>query len=94
MAIKAAEEEKQDVTEETVDINEELVEYTAPLFGRNQQDVTVGVNGELLRIQRGVPVMVKRKFLRVLEESAKQEMQAYKARQAAKEAGSRPLAEL
>ena len=70
--------------------NEELVAYKAPLLGGNRQDVIVGVNGETLRIRRGVTVMIPRKFASVLEQAAAQEESAYNARKKAQEV-SAPL---
>ena len=58
--------------------NNELVEYMAPLLGAaNKKDVIVGVNGETIRIKRGVPVKIKRKFYKVLKQAAEQEYAAY-----------------
>lgn len=54
--------------------DEELV--TVQLFRDNERykdDVFVAVNGESCQIQRGVPVQIKRKFARVLEQSAVQD---------------------
>ena len=56
---------------------EELVETT--LFrdnGKYSDDVYVSVNGENCIIKRGEPVMIKRKFKEVLDNSAKQDMTA------------------
>ncbi len=59
---------------------DELVEYTAPLLpGMGTQDVIVGVNGEIIRIKRGEPVQIKRKFVNALNNAAKQQVEAYKA---------------
>lgn len=54
--------------------DEELV--TVQLFKDSEKykdDVFVAVNGQTCQIQRGVPVQVKRKFARVLEESMAQD---------------------
>lgn len=56
---------------------EELVEVT--LFrdnGKYSDDVYVSVNGENCIIKRGEPVMIKRKFKEVLDNSAKQDRTA------------------
>jgi len=59
---------------------DELVEYTAPLLpGMGTQDVIVGVNGEIIRIKRGETVQIKRKFVKALNNAAKQQVEAYKA---------------
>lgn len=71
---------------------EEKVEYTAPILLQSdeQPDVVVGVNGELIRIKRGVPVRIKRKFLEALQNAADQRMAAFqyqsKAQQQARQA--------
>ena len=61
------------------DPNEELVDYMAPLMGSaTRKEVVVGVNGELIRIKRGVRVKIKKKFYRVLQQAADQELAAYR----------------
>jgi|GEM_PF-1613007 len=37
--------------------------------GAYKDDLTVGVNGEIIKIQRGKTVKIKKKFLRVIEQS-------------------------
>lgn len=52
------------------DDGDELVEVR--LFkdnGAYKDDLTVGVNGEIIKIQRGKAVKIKKKFLRVIEQS-------------------------
>lgn len=52
------------------DDGDELVEVR--LFkdnGAYKDDLTVGVNGEIIKIQRGKTVKIKKKFLRVIEQS-------------------------
>ena len=72
-------------TEETaaktaVPAGEEFVEYMAPLLGAGKQKpVFVAVNGETLRIQRGVPVKIKRKFVTALRNADAQAFEAYQA---------------
>nr|DAJ54715.1 MAG TPA: hypothetical protein [Caudoviricetes sp.] len=79
----------------TADPNEELVEYTAPLMGHgDSRDVVVGVNGEFIRIMRGETVKIKRKFLLVLQNAEKQEMDAYKAQMAAQKSSAKALADM
>jgi hypothetical protein len=65
------------------DPNEEYVEYTAPILDPKHREIVAAVNGETIRIKRGVPVKMKRKFLKVLKQSANQEMEAYWARERA-----------
>lgn len=73
--------------------DEELVTYTAPLLpGGGRQDVTVAVNGELLQLQRGVTVEIKRKFWKVLQDADRQALAAYRYQDQAQEAGRRAIA--
>ena len=75
--------------------NDELVEYTAPLLGvPNKKDIIVGVNGETLRLKRGVPVKIKRKFLKVLQQAADQEIAAYKTMEQAQQQAHKAMAQL
>lgn len=72
---------------------EELVDYTAPLLpNMKRRDVFVAVNGETLRIQRGVPVKIKRKFYEALQNAAKQEYAAYESRVQIQKQSEKPLA--
>lgn len=74
---------------------DELVEYMAPLLpGGPKRDVIVGVNGNLLRIKRGVKVKIPRKYYEVLQHAADQEAAAYQAREQAKQNAKRPIAEM
>lgn len=82
-------------TKKVTDPNEELVEYTAPIMGRtDSRDIIVGVNGEIIRIMRGETVQIKRKFLLVLQNAEKQEMEAYKAQMAAQKNSAKALADM
>ncbi len=75
--------------------NDELVEYTAPLLGSpNKKDIIVGVNGETIRIKRGMPVKIKRKFLKVLQQAADQEIAAYKTMEQAQQQAHKAMAQL
>ena len=59
----------------TTDPGEQLV--SIELFKDNEKytdDVFVAVNGERVQIRRGETVMVKRKFVEVLEQSRKQDI--------------------
>ena len=77
------------------DPNEELVDYMAPLMGSaTRKDVVVGVNGELIRIKRGVRVKIKKKFYKVLQQAADQELAAYQTMERAQEQGKRAVAQL
>lgn len=64
---------------------EELVDYIAPLIpgAPNQADVIAAVNGEMIRIKRGVTVQIRRKFKEVLDNAAAQQMEAFKQQEAA-----------
>lgn len=73
---------------------EDLVEYTAPRLGPRDQSVFVGVNGETIRIQRGKPVWIKRKFVEVLEHAQEQEELLLKSIENAQRSSSRALARL
>ena len=74
---------------------EELVEYTAPLAGmEKRRDILAAVNGETIRIKRGERVKIKRKFVEVLDNAARQEYAAHQAREKAVKDGSKALAEL
>lgn len=78
-----------------VDPMEELVDYTAPLLPHlKKRDILVGVNGELLRIQRGVTVKIKRKHYEALQNAAAQEFAALEARQEIQRQGERALASM
>lgn len=73
---------------------EELVEYTAPMDPRGElRDFTVGVNGEFIHIKRGATVMIKRKFVEVLQHAAEQELEVLKAKERARKAAEKPLYE-
>lgn len=64
------------------DAMEELVDYTAPLDPRGElRDLVVGVNGEFIRIQRGVSVRIKRKFLEAIHNAELQQAEAAKVRE-------------
>lgn len=54
----------------------------------------MGVNGEIIRIMRGETVQIKRKFLLVLQNAEKQEMEAYKAQMAAQKNSAKALADM
>lgn len=78
-----------------IDPMEELVEYTAPLLPNlKKRDILVGVNGETLRIKRGITVRIKRKFYEALQNAAAQEFAALEARQEIQRQGERALASM
>ena len=82
-------------TQKKLPANEELVEYMAPLIGAaTKKDVIVGVNGETIRIKRGVPVKIKRKFLKVLRQAAAQEYAAYQVMEQAQKGSAVALAKM
>ena len=99
-AIVAAAEAKVEAAEEDeattkVDPMEELVPYTAPLLPNlKKRDILVGVNGETLRIKRGVTVMIKRKFYEALQNAAAQEFAALEAREGIRKQGEKALASM
>lgn len=74
---------------------EEVVTYTAPiLYSDRDRDIVVGVNGELIRIKRGVPVEIKRKFLEVILASERQKNAAWQAMEQARTASAKALTNL
>ena len=75
---------------------EELVDFTAPLLAADGSDtpIVVGVNGELIRIRRGEPVKIKRKFLWALENAQKQEIAAIRAMREAEASSRKALADM
>lgn len=78
-----------------IDPMEELVDYTAPLLPNlKKRDILVAVNGETLRIKRGVPVRIKRKFYEALQNAAAQEFAALEARQEIQRQGEKALASM
>lgn len=95
-AAKAAAETDGDKAHEPViDPMEELVDYTAPLLPNlKKRDILVAVNGETLRIKRGVPVRIKRKFYEALQNAAAQEFAALEARQEIQKQGEKALASM
>jgi hypothetical protein len=76
-----------------IDPMEELVEYAAPLLpDLKKQEVICAVNGEIIRVQRGETVKIKRKFVKALERAAKQEVAAMRGRIAMQQQANKPLA--
>lgn len=74
---------------------EEVVTYTAPiLYSDRDRDIVVGVNGELIRIKRGVPVEIQRKFLEVILASERQKNAAWQAMEQARKASAKALTNL
>lgn len=69
---KAAE----NTTEATTSIDRENELVKVKLFkdgDKYKDDVFIAVNGERIKVQRGKTVMIKRKFLRVIEQSRAQD---------------------
>lgn len=84
-----------DVAKENFDPNEELVEYIAPIDPKGEaRDIVVAVNGEMIRIQRGRPVKIKRKFLKALQNADEQNMVAYRTMENAAKQSAQPTAEI
>ncbi len=78
-----------------IDPNEELVDYTASIDPRGEaRDIVTAVNGELIRIQRGVPVKIKRKFYLALQNADEQNLAAYRTMEKAMENGKQPAAQM
>lgn len=74
---------------------EELVDIK--LFkdtGKYKDDVTVGLNGEFIRIKRGERVQIKRKFANVLDDAEEQEYKAAMMIDKLSSEGARALAEM
>ena len=74
----------------------ELVAYTASFIPgvKKQKPIVVGVNGEIIRIQRGETVKIKRKFVEVLDNANAQVMSTYHTINETKKQGEKPVAEL
>ena len=95
MATKETEAVKEPETVEAKAYMEELVDYYAPLLpGQKKQDIVVGVNGETIRIQRGVQVKIKRKYYEILQDAARQEFAAMQARMELQKQSAKPLANM
>lgn len=77
------------------DSNEALVEYVAPIDPKGEsRDIVVAVNGEMIRIQRGETVQIKRKFLKALQNADKQNMAAYRAMEEAARQSKQAIADM
>lgn len=83
-------------TKETAALDpEELVDYTAPIDPEGKRrDMVVGVNGEIIRIQRGRPVKIKRKFLEAIENATRQQYEAIMASEKAEADAAKAIADL
>ena len=55
---------------------QDFYDITLPLTQEKQDDVTVGINGEITKIQRGVPVKVSAAVYEVLKNSENMDMTA------------------
>lgn len=74
---------------------DELVPYTAPLMpGSKQKDIFVAVNSETCVIKRGVPVMIKRKFLSALQNAQAQQFAAYQSMAQMQKQSEKPAAKM
>lgn len=91
-----SEKKENKVTEAKLPDMEELVSYTAPIIPsvKKQKPVVVGVNGEIIRIQRGKAVKIKRKFVEVLDNANTQTMSIYETIDETKRQGEKPIAEM
>lgn len=74
---------------------DEEVDYVAPLLpGRNQKDVVCLVNGTMLRVKRGVPVKIKRKYYEALMNAQTQQMSVLNVIDDTKKRGDKPIADM
>jgi hypothetical protein len=76
------------------DPNEEVEYYAQLLPGRTQKDIFVCVNGDSLRLKRGMKHKIKRKFAEALENANEQTMSIYNTIDETKKKGEKPLAEM
>ena len=83
------------VPEEPVPGPEDYVDYIVPrAFGEKERDLVVAVNGEGIRIKKGVPVRIKRKFVEAIENSIVQRIAAEDAMDRAQRASENAVAAL
>lgn len=76
------------------DPNEEVEYYAQLLPGRTQKDIIVIVNGDSLRLQRGMKHKIKRKFVEALDNANEQTMSIYNTIAETKKKGEKPLADM
>ena len=76
------------------DPNEEVEYYAQLLPGRTQKDIIVIVNGESLRLKRGMKHKIKRKFVEALDNANEQTMSIYNTIAETKKKGEKPLADM
>ena len=88
MAVKTEKAEEMEI-----DRGEEYVDFMIPFGGESKPEL-IGVNGEFIRVQPGVQVQVKRKFVEAWENSQAQAREAWKTQIKAQEASRKALAEL
>lgn len=82
-------------TEKKINAMEEYVDYMAPLLpDLKDQTIFVAVNGETVRIKRGEPVKIKRKFVEALNNASKQEYAAMRNRMVMQEQAKKPIADM
>ena len=94
MSEKKAKPETKVEETKVLDPNEEI-DYMAPILpGRTQKDVVCIVNGVMLRVKRGVPVKIKRKYHEALMNAQAQEMSVYSIIDDTKKRGEKPVAEM
>lgn len=77
------------------DPGEEYVDYMAPLSANlDERDIVVAVNGESIRIMRGVPVRIKRKFVEVLRNADRQKLASRRTMEKIRREGDRAFANM
>ena len=72
--------------------DEEYIDYFLDFDGNKDDDVPVGINGEMIYIKRGEKVRIKRKFVKVIEAHRAQDREA--ARNSAAMAGIKHLGDM
>lgn len=74
---------------------EELVPFTAPIDPTgHRREIILGVNGETIRVKRGITVEIKRKFVEVWNNSEEQRMAAYETIERTAKGGQAPILEM
>lgn len=76
---------------------EERVQFALPVTGMDAESmkpVFVCVNGENIYIKPGVPMMIKKKFVEVLQNADDQRLTSWKFMQEQQQNGRKPLSEM
>lgn len=84
----------EEVNEEKIDRGEEYVDFMIPRTGPEDAPQVIGVNGSFIRVQPGVQVRVKRKFVEAWEHAQEQKNAAWRAQVKRQEASRKALADL